>query len=301
MNKRSVWWGIGIACAVLGAFGFLAILASAFSPSNPYRGSFFGGGRVALLSIDGPITLADDLLEEIRQAQENNQIKAVVLRVNSPGGSVGASQEIYHALKRLDATKPVVASFGNVAASGGYYVGLAARRIYALPGTITASIGVRMSHVNAEELLRVLGVQPAILKSGHFKDIGAMHRPMRAEEEALLNDLLATMHAQFKAAVAKARGLSPAQVDAVADGRVLTGAEALAAGLVDAEGDLHDAIHEAGRLVGLDDPQVIRLKKSAPWWVELLTADSHRLTSGMHAMLWGQLFNLPLVGYFWGP
>ncbi len=276
MRQRSCLWGIGLVVVVIAGLSVLSALVRLATPPGGIAAMW--RGYVAVLPLDGAIVLADEFIKKVETLRTDAHVKAVVLRVNSPGGSVGASQEMYLALRRLREKKPLVASFGNIAASGGYYAGIAAKPIFALPSTLTASIGVRMSHLDASDLLHLLGLKPDILKSGAFKDIGALHRPMRDDERALLNQLLATMHAQFKAAVVEARGADPALIERIADGRVMTGADAKANGLIDEIGDLHDAINAAGRLSGLgEDPPVREVKKSAPWWLELFRSQAATL------------------------
>ncbi|MBI4236903.1 MAG: signal peptide peptidase SppA [Deltaproteobacteria bacterium] len=293
MQRRTWWW-------VLGGLGALALLflLGVYSVLTLARGGGPAlGSAVGLLRLEGTIVSAEDFVEQVEAARKDRGIKAVVLRVESPGGSVGASQEIYAALQRLAAAKPLVASFGNVAASGGYYAGIAAQYVFALPGTITASIGVRMSHLDASEFLQLLHLKPDILKSGQFKDVGAMHRPMRAEERALLEDLLRAMHVQFKAAVAARRGLTAEQVDAIADGRVVTGEAAVQAKLVDAVGDLHDAVVKAGELAGLGpEPRVIDLDEDRPWLLRVLLGERRATWQA-----WGRLLSQPMIGYYWAP
>ena len=267
---RRPWsWVIGGGIICLGLFMCLLLVCRLFGTHRSFSSYFHGA--VAVLEVNGPIAQADDFLTQVEHIRKADHLRAVVLRVNSPGGSVGASQEMFYALQRLAAAKPLVASFGSVAASGGYYIGLAAKKIYVLPGTITASIGVRMSVLEAEALLRWAGLKPDILKSGEFKDVGAIHRPMRDNERALLLQILHTMHQQFKEAVATARNLPIEKVDAIADGRILTGSEAITAGLADATGDLQDAINDAAQMAGMSpDPEVVRIHDEFPWWMELM-------------------------------
>ncbi len=295
--KRPWLWGIGIAIVSLGLF-FCLVLVFLFAASNNNGITF--GNAVAVLEVNGPIAQADDLLRDIEKVRTTDNYRGVVLRVNSPGGSVGASQEMYHALQRLAEEKPLVASFGSIAASGGYYIGLAAKQIFALPGTLTASIGVRMSHLEAEELIRALGLKPEILKSGYFKDVGAMHRPMRDDERALLQHLLDTMHLQFKTAVATSRKLPMEKVDLIADGRVMVGSDALAAGLIDTIGDLQDAIVAVGTMAGLGkDPKVVRIHDDRPWWMELMKSSAGFFENRLVALIDG--LRRPSFGYYVDP
>lgn len=264
---------IGILIGLLLAGGVVAVLllcAVGRGPTMALR-----GGGIGLIAVDGGIYVADGIVEEIEEARKTAAVKAVVVRINSPGGSVGASQEIYHALLNLRKEKPLIASIGNIAASGGYYIACAAQQIFALPGSITGSIGVRMSHVNAAELFRLARVEPEVLKSGMYKDAGSLYRAMTPEERGLFQQLLATMHRQFKEAVAAGRGLDLATVTAVADGRVLAGEEALHLKLIDQIGSLPDAVRAAAGLAGIaGEPRVVEFRKGRPWWWEILFEES---------------------------
>lgn len=216
------------------------------------------GPRVAVVELEGFILDVEDLLEDLRTYRENPQVRAVVIRINSPGGVVGPSQELYEALRRVRAEgKPVVASLGAVAASGGYYVAVAADRIYANPGTLTGSIGVIMQTANLEQLMKKVGVDYVVVKAGQFKDLGNISRPMTVEERRVLQTLLEDVHAQFITAVAEGRRLDRAHVMQFADGRIFSGAQALALKMVDELGGLEDAVNGAARLAGLPVPPEI--------------------------------------------
>jgi protease-4 len=212
------------------------------------------GSRVAIVELEGMILDVEDLVREL---------KAVVLRINSPGGVVGPTQELHQALMRVrEAGKPVVASLGSVAASGGYYAAVAADRIYANPGTLTGSIGVIMQMANVENLFKKVGVDYVVVKAGQFKDIGNFSRPMMPEERRVLQTLLDDVHAQFIDAVADGRKLDRATVVKFADGRVFSGVQARDLGMVDALGSLEDAVNDAAKLAGLAvPPAVIRPSK----------------------------------------
>jgi len=235
--------------ALLGAlvaFAFLAIVISF---------AFFGGGlhadKVAVVRLSGLIGETTHLIRTIEALGERTDVKAVVLRINSPGGAVGPSQELYDAIKRLDSKKAVVASMGSVAASGGYYAAAAARRIVANPGTLTGSIGVIVQFVSAEELLKKLGLKGYVVKSGKFKDSGSPMRKMNAEEKALLQALVNDVNSQFVRAVARGRGMKVSEVRKLADGRIFTGAQAKKKGLVDELGGLNSAIMLSAKLGGI--------------------------------------------------
>lgn len=223
---------------------------------------FVLGPRVAVVELDGVILDTEDLVRDLRQHRDNPLVKAVVIRINSPGGVVAPTQELHTALQRLrQAGKPVVASLGAVAASGGYYVAVAADRIYASPGTLTGSIGVIMQLANLESLFKKVGVDWVVVKAGSLKDIGNIARPMTPEERRVLQALLDDVHAQFIAAVMDGRHLDRARVAAVADGRIFSGAQAKTHQMVDELGGLEDAINGAARLAGLPVPPSVLMPR----------------------------------------
>lgn len=230
---------------------FVAALSITLSPEG---GSLFGA-RVALVELDGPIIDVDDLLRELKGHRDNPMVKAVVIRINSPGGVVAPTQELHAALTRLrEAGKPVVASLGSVAASGGYYVAVAADKIYASPGTLTGSIGVIMRLANLDGLLKKVGVDFVVVKAGQLKDIGNFARAMTPEERRVLQVMLDDVHAQFIDAVAAGRKLDRAQVLAFADGRVVSGAQAKSMNMIDVLGGLEEALDGAAMLAGIPKP-----------------------------------------------
>ncbi len=232
----------------------LATLASMRSPGAATGGAVFGD-RIALVELEGLIVDVDDLVRELKEHRENPAVRAVVVRINSPGGVVAPTQELYTALRRLhDAGKPVVASLGAVAASGGYYVAVGADRIYADPGTLTGSIGVIMQLPNVNELLKKVGVDYVVVKAGEFKDIGNFARPMTPDERRVLQGLLDDVHGQFIDAVAAGRKLDRARVVEFADGRVFSGSQAKRLQMVDALGGLEEAIDGAATLAHLPKP-----------------------------------------------
>lgn len=228
-------------------------------------------GQVAVVSVEGMIVSPDHFVEQMEGLRKDKSVKAIVLRIESPGGAVAAGQEMTAEVLRVVKEKPVVASMGNVAASAGYYIASATSHILANPGTITASIGVRMEHAEIERLLGDLGIKLENLKSGAVKDIGTYTRPMTAEERAILENILAELHGQFIRAVAENRKLPEGDVRKIADGRPLTGSDAVAQKLVDALGTEQDAIAKAGELAGITgEPTVRRMKAGPPWWKDLL-------------------------------
>ena len=232
---------------------FIAALSAGLGPAG--SGGALFGARVAIVELEGTIVDVDDLLRELKAHRDNPLVKAVVLRINSPGGVVGPTQELHAAVMRLrEAGKPVVASLGAVAASGGYYVAVAADRIYANPGTLTGSIGVIFQLPNVDGLMKKVGVDYVVVKAGRYKDIGNIARPMAPEERRILQTLLDDVHAQFIAAVATGRKLDPTEVVGFADGRIVSGAQAKDLHMVDALGGLEEAVDGAATLAGLSRP-----------------------------------------------
>ena len=247
-----------MALLIVGAiFLFFVILALFLSPKSGRSARFALGAKVGVIEMTGVVTSASELIEDLRDFREDSAIKAIVLRIDSPGGSVAPSQEIHDAVKKTAEIKPVVISMGSVAASGGYYIAVAGQKIVANPGTMTGSIGVIMEFANYEELLKKIGWQNIVVKSGRFKDIGSPNRPMSAADRQLLQTMIDDVQSQFVDAVAQGRNLSPEQVKEVADGRIMTGRQALAAGLVDQLGGLETAIDLAADLAGIVDPKVV--------------------------------------------
>jgi protease-4 len=210
------------------------------------------GEKVGVVEIVGVIASSRDTLEQLKRFREDDDIKAIVVRADSPGGVVGPSQEIYREIIRTRETKQVVASMGAVAASGGYYAVAGADGIVANPGTITGSIGVIMEYTNFRELFDKIGLAPVVIKSGQFKDAGSPVRDMTPEEERLLKAFVDRLHQQFVAAIAEGRRLAPEKVRELADGRIYTGQDAQEIGLVDRIGNLEDAVEWAGRMAGIE-------------------------------------------------
>lgn len=206
------------------------------------------------------------VIEQLRQAQEDFDVKAILLRVNSPGGSVVGSDEIYQAL-RDEIDKPVVISMGELAASGGYYISAGADRIVANPATFTGSIGVILTATHLEDLLDKVGVDVTILKSGEFKDTLSPFRDMTPEEQALWQEIIDEAYEQFVGVVAEGRSMSREQVRELADGRVYTGRQALELGLIDALGNLPDAVELAAELGGIEgEPRIIEYRRRPAFW-----------------------------------
>jgi protease-4 len=230
-----------LAIVVLFLGGIMAFVLS-FSGSSS-RLAF--GDRIGVIPVVGPIMDSEPILSQLVDFRKDDRIKVIILRIDSPGGGVAPSQEIYREVRRTAEEKKVIASLGSLAASGGYYVASAADKIIANPGTITGSIGVIMEFLQLEDLFKKIGINLEVLKSGEFKDIGSPHREMSKREKDLIEALISDVQAQFVDAVATGRGLPVEKVIEVADGRIFSGAQAKELGLVDSLGNFQDAVQLA--------------------------------------------------------
>lgn len=209
------------------------------------------GEKVGIIEIKGVIADAKQVIHNLKRFREDNSIKAIVIRIDSPGGAVGPAQEIFREIRKTSNKKKVIASMGAIAASGGYYVAAGSDGIVANPGTITGSIGVIMGFTNYEELLQKIGLVPIVVKSGEFKDMGSPVRKMTAVEQKILENFAKKIHRQFILDVVKGRKMDQAKVESLADGRIFTGQESKDLGLIDRIGNLEDAIAWAGQLGGI--------------------------------------------------
>jgi len=253
----------------LGVAGLFVISLGGLSRGE--GGPALFGPRVAIVELEGVILEVDDIVRELKSHRENPSVRAVVLRVNSPGGVVAPTQEIHDAVLRLrQAGKPVVASLGSVAASGGYYVAVACDEIYANPGTLTGSIGVIMQLANLEQLMKKVGVEYVVVKAGQFKDIGNMGRAMTPDERRVMQQLLDDVHGQFIGAVATGRKLPREEVVRFADGRVFSGVQAKELRMVDALGGLEDAVLAAAKRAGIPGPPNVIQPRRRFSFVDLL-------------------------------
>lgn len=232
-----------------------------------------GGDSIGVVQVEGTINDSRDIIDALKQFGDSSGIKAIVLRIDSPGGSVAPTQEIYEEIEKLKKKKPVIASFGGMAASGGYYIGSACDEIVANPGTLTGSIGVIMQLGNVEELLKKIGVQGYSVKSGANKDIGSPLKPLTPEGKAILQGLVDNVHAQFVRAVAKGRRLTEDKVKSLADGRVYSGEQAKGLGLVDVLGNMEDAVELAAKRVGMKGkPQVVYSRAEQKGWMDMVSS-----------------------------
>lgn len=242
--------------------------------------------QIARIEVNGAIAGATRkrVLDALKVVEEK-KFPALLLRIDSPGGTVGDSQEIYSALMRLREKVKIVASFGNISASGGVYIGMGAEHIVSNPGTITGSIGVILRGNNLEGLLEKIGVSFKVVKSGPYKDILAFDREMTDQEKTILQDLINISYGQFVQTVAQARQLAVETVRTFADGRIFTGQQALELGIVDRLGTEEDARRWAAELVGLD-PDKTRchtIEEPKPFWNRFLPGSSKSKSSGLAA------------------
>ena len=234
-----------------------------------------GKEKVVVVKVEGVITDSGPVIEKLDKLKNNADVKAVVIRIDSPGGSVAPSQEIYEELIKLREKKTIVASFGSVAASGGYYIASAAHKIIANPGSITGSIGVIIEFANVEELIGKIGLKSVVIKSGKYKDILSPTRKLESAELGLIQGVIDSIHSQFIDAVALGRDIEREKIAAIADGRIFSGEQAKEHGLVDELGNLQDAIKRAAEIAGIEgEPKVIYPAKEKPSILEFLLEGS---------------------------
>jgi protease-4 len=285
MNKDRIFVSVILVFFVLSlvAASFIVVRAPARKAAFSTEIKSFSGRRenIAVVNIYGPIQIqpssgffevlptgADYIVQELKRLRNSPNVKAVILRINSPGGSVGAVQEIYSELLKLkESGKKIVASQAEVSASGGYYLASAADKIVSNPGTITGSIGVIISITNLEELFGKIGVGVEVIKSGKYKDIGSGTRAMTDEERQLLQDMVENAYQQFLGAVKEGRGfvMSEERIEEVCDGRIMTGAQAKEVGLVDELGNFEDAVYIAAELAGIKEDDIRVFEERKDW------------------------------------
>lgn len=287
MKRSTVAWGIaGLGCAGLLGLAFLVVVLGSIAGEGGAGGPGLSlGGRVGVADLEGVILSSDPLRESLERFRKAPSVKAVVLRINSPGGGVAASQEIHREIVRFrrETGRPVVVSMESVAASGGFYAAAAADHVFANPGTITGSIGVVLQWVNYADLLEWARMRPVTFKSGALKDAGSPTRDLTEEERAYFQGLIDEMRAQFEQAVLEGRGdrLKPGALESMADGRVVTGAQARSLGLVDEIGDLRDAVDWAAKKAGLSLPATVwHPKPPRPGLLEILSSRADSTVAG---------------------
>ncbi len=267
---------------------FLLGLAILFAFSTYMSGSLkvgddLAGEKLAIVEVSGFIGDSRDVVRQIRNFREDDSVRGIIIRIDSPGGAVAPSQEIYSEVLRSRPNKPIYASMGSVAASGGYYIAAAAERVFANPGSLTGSIGVIMAFSNVEGLMEKVGVKPEVIKAGKYKDTGSPARAMSKKERQYLTRVVDDVHQQFMEAVTKGRKISPEQTRKISDGRIFTGRQALAMNMVDELGGLEDVIASLGKRLGMEGrPKVIQEKERETfmeWFMNSKVPDSLKTMS----------------------
>ncbi len=280
MKKHPILLGLVVFGVLLGLF-LLSLYALSYLTNR--EESLWGGEKIAVIELRGVILDPQPVVEKLVKLRKNDTVKAIVLRIDSPGGGVGPAQEIYSEVKKAQKEKKVLVSMGSVAASGGYYIACAADTIMANPGTITGSIGVIMESLNVEELLQKIGLRSMVVKAGKHKDLGSPLRAMTEEEKKLLQGVLDSVHDQFIRAVAEGRKLPVEKVRELADGRIFSGEQARNLGLVDELGGLEEAIAMAAKMAGIrGEPEVIYAEKKKFSLLDFLLQESiSKLVEGL--------------------
>jgi protease IV len=271
-SRHPLVWGLVGTGALLVVFFFVVLLITTVLTGE--EGGAQGGGKIGVVDLDGVISseLSEQTVRQLTKHREDPAIKAVILRIDSPGGGVASSQEVYEEVKRIRAGgKLVVASLGSVAASGGYYVACVADHIFANAGTLTGSIGVIVQLANAEELLRKIGVASTVITSGPFKDSGNPTRPLRPEERQIFQALVDDVYQQFVEAVSQGRRMSLEEARQLADGRIYTGRQAKELRLIDELGTFQDAITYTATTIGISGkPTLVQEGKERFWWLKFV-------------------------------
>ena len=267
-RKHSILRGLGLLFVFI-----LVVFTGAFFYAYITGGdakvlSIFAGDGIGVLQIEGAIDDSRNVLTELKRFKEMPWVKAVVVRIDSPGGAVAPTQEIFEEIQKSKKQKPFIASMGGMATSGGYYIAAACDKIVANPGTLTGSIGVIMQLSNVEDLMKKIGVKGINVKSGANKDIGSPFQPLSPEGKQILQSLVDNVHGQFVAAVAKGRSMDEAQVRKLADGRVYSGAQAKELGLIDQFGTLEEAIELAAKRAGMETEPAVYYSRPEQerWW-----------------------------------
>lgn len=286
VTKQKEWFlGVGIA---LGAILLIVILASLKNEKNIYEGVSLnsGGDKIAVVELFGMIVESSRIVEQFQQYYENESVKAILFHINSGGGGVAASQEIYETVRRVrDGGKPIVVSMESVAASGGYYVACGADTIIANPGTTTGSIGVIAEFINFKDLFDKAGIKYEVIKSGRFKDTGSFHRDLTTADKNYLQSWVDDAYNQFVDVVVRERKLSREKVLELADGRVFTGRQAYEEGLIDLLGDYEEAVRLAAQMGGIKGkPKIVKLRRSRFALFDLLFQKIEGIIQGYNQM-----------------
>lgn len=243
------------ACFTIMFIGFIVLVSFGSKMINTQFAQQYtsSGGNIGIVEINGMILSSKKIIQDIKLFQDDDDIKAIILRIDSPGGGIGPAQEIYREIMKTKMDKKIITSMGSVAASGGYYIAAATDKIVANPGTLTGSIGVIMEYANIMEIAKKIGISPIVIKSGEFKDMGSPLRELKDSEKKIFQDLVDELHFQFVTDTATARGMSIQTMAALADGRVYTGQKALELKLIDRLGNLDDTVRWAGKMANIKE------------------------------------------------
>jgi len=300
-NSGRWFWGIFLSLLFMGmvivAISFFAF-ASAIKRDG---GEFVSGGsgdKIAIVEINDVIVSSEKTVEQIKRFREDKSIKAIIVRVNTPGGGVAASQEIYEEVKKTrDSGKIIVVSMGSIAASGGYYIAVGSSLIIANPGTLTGSIGVIAQFISIKDLAEKLGISQTTIKSGSLKDAGSPFKTMNDSDKAYFQDVVDNSFGQFLDVVAKERKMDKETLLQYANGRVFTGLQAKEYGLIDSLGTFEDAIRITGKMAGIEgEPRIVREKKKFSFFEEVMGSKIEDVTD-----IKGKLFDEPILQYKFQP
>ena len=272
----------------------LALIGLSSLGTRVFQNSRASGEKIGLVEIVGMITDSRDVVNQISLYRRDNSILGIILRIDSPGGAVAPSQEIYEEVLKTRKEKKIISSLGSMAASGGYYIASSSEHIIANPGTLTGSIGVIFASSNIEELINKIGLKPVVIKSGKFKDSGSPVRTMTKEEKNLLQGVVDDVHSQFVQAIVNGRNLPESEVRKIADGSVFTGKRALDLKLVDQLGGLEDSIEWMKRTLHLKNrPKIVQKKEKASLFQFLLENFSQEWFTAT------SLYRRPTLQFLW--
>lgn len=300
-NSSKWFWGIFLSLVFIGLV-FVSVSFLVFASAIKRDGGEFisgsSGDKIAIVELNDVIVTSEKIVEQIKKYREDKSIKAIILRVNSPGGGVAASQEIYEEVKRTrDSGKIIVVSMGSIAASGGYYVAVGSSLIIANPGTLTGSIGVIAQFMSLKDLAEKLGISYTTIKSGNLKDAGNPFRQMNDSDKAYFQDVVDNSFGQFLDVVAKERKMDMTTLMKYASGRVFTGLQAKEYGLIDSLGTFEDAIRITSKMAGIEgEPRIVREKKKFSWFEEFLGTKIEDVTD-----IKDKLFDEPILQYKFQP
>jgi protease-4 len=301
-TSSSKWfWGIFLSLVFIGLV-FVGIALFAFSAAIRFTGGEYtyggSGDKIAIVEINDVIMSSERTVEQIKKYRQDKSIKAIIIRMNTPGGGVAASQEIYEEVKKTrDSGKIIVVSMGSLAASGGYYISMGANLIVANPGTLTGSIGVIAQFMNIKDLAEKLGINETTIKSGELKDAGSPFREMNEKDKEYFQDVVDNSFGQFLDVVAKERKMDKEKLMQYANGRVFTGLQAKQYGLIDSLGTFEDAVRITSQMAGIEgEPRLIREKKRISFFETIIGGTVEDVTG-----IKQKLFEEPILQYKFSP